>query len=62
MSRRTISWLVYSIVALALLLGVLGCLLLLNDRFPPPAGGTLLAFVSFLVVGVLITARRPEPP
>ncbi len=62
MSRRTVSWLGYSIVALALLLGVLGCLLLLNDHFPPPSGGYILAFLSFLVVGVLITSRRPENP
>jgi len=62
-SRRTVSWLVYSIVALALLLGVLGCLLLLlNDRFQPPSGGYILAFLSFLVVGVLIASRRPENP
>jgi hypothetical protein len=50
-------------LALALLLGMFGCLLLfLNDRFPPPSGDILLAFVSFLVVGVLIASRRPANP
>jgi hypothetical protein len=63
MGRRTAAWLVYSMLALAGILGVLGCLLLLlNDRFPPPSGETLLAFVSFLVVGVVIASRRPENP
>jgi hypothetical protein len=61
MSTRTAAWLAYSIVALAVLLVVLGSLLLLlNDRFPPPSGDILLAFVPFLVVGVLIASRRPE--
>ena len=60
MSRRVVSWLVWSIVALAVILGGLGCLLLrLNDRFPPPSGDILLAFGSFLVVGVLISTHRP---
>ncbi len=63
MTRRTAAWLAYSIVALAVLLGVLGCLLLfLNDRFPPPSGDILLAFASFLVVGGFIASRRPENP
>ena len=66
MSRRTAAWLVYSILALAVLLGVLGSLLLLlNERFPPSSGDSLwytLAFLSFLVVGVLIASRRPENP
>ena len=63
MSVRTVAWLVRSVVALALLFGVLGCLLLLlNDRFPPPSGETLLAFLTFLVVGVVIASRRPENP
>jgi hypothetical protein len=63
MSSRTAAWLAYSMLALAVLLGVLGILLLLlNDRFPPPFGGILLAFISFLVVGVLIASRRPENP
>ncbi len=63
MGRRTAAWLVYSMLALAGILGVLGCLLLLlNDRFPPPWGETLLAFASFLVVGVVIASRRPENP
>jgi hypothetical protein len=61
MSTRTAAWLAYSIVALAVLLVVLGSLLLLvNDRFPPPSGDILLAFVPFLIVGVLIASRRPE--
>jgi hypothetical protein len=63
MSTRTATWLAYSMLALAVLLGVLGVLLLLlNDRFPPPFGGILLAFISFLIVGVLIASRRPENP
>ena len=63
MSQRTATWLACSVLALAVILGVLGILLLLlNDRFPPPFGGLLLAFVSFLVVGVLIASRRPENP
>jgi len=63
MSRRTAAWLAYFLVALAVLLGVLGSLLLLlNDRFPPPSGDILLAFVSFLIVGVLIASHRPENP
>ena len=63
MSRRTAAWLAYFLVALAVLLGVLGSLLLLlNDRFPPPSGDVLLAFVSFLIVGVLIASHRPENP
>jgi hypothetical protein len=60
MSRRTAVW---SSVALAVLLGLLGCLLLfVNDRFPPPSGDILLPFVFFLVVGILIAYRRPENP
>jgi hypothetical protein len=63
MSRRTAAWLAYFLAALAVLLGVLGSLLLLlNDRFPPPSGDVLLAFVSFLIVGVLIASHRPENP
>jgi hypothetical protein len=63
MSARAASWLVYSVLALAVLLGVLGSLLLLlNDRFPPPSMEILLPFVTFLVVGVLIASRRPENP
>jgi hypothetical protein len=51
-------------VVLALLLGILGTLLLLvNVRSPSPFdAGYALAFVSFLVVGLLIAARRPENP
>ena len=63
MSRRTAAWLAYFLVALAVLLGLLGSLLLLlNDRFPPPSWDILLGFVTFLVVGVLISSRRPENP
>ena len=48
---------------MAVILGALGSvLLMLNDRFPPPAGETLLAFVAFLIVGVVIASRRPENP
>ena len=61
MSRRAAAWLAYFLVALVVLLGVLGSLLLLlNDRFPPPSMEILLPFVTFLVVGVLIASRRPE--
>ncbi|HEX2741878.1 MAG TPA: hypothetical protein VHM69_15655 [Rubrobacter sp.] len=39
MSRRTAAWLAYSMLALAVILGVLGCLLFfLNDQ---PLRGTL---------------------
>jgi hypothetical protein len=63
MSPRTAAWLAYSVLALAVLLGVLGCvLMLLNDRFPPPSEDILLAFVAFLVVGVVIASRRPGTP
>ncbi len=63
MSRRTAAWLAYSMLALVVLLGVLGSVLLfLNNRFPPPSGAILLAFASFLVVGVLLASRRPENP
>jgi len=63
MSRRTAAWLAYSMLALAVLLGVLGSVLLfLNNRFPPPSGAVLLAFATFLVVGVLLASRRPETP
>jgi MFS family permease len=63
LSRRTVSWLVRSVLVLTVILGVLGSLLLfLNDRFPPPSGDVLLAFVSFLIVGLLIALRRPENP
>jgi len=62
MSRRTVSWLVWSTLVLALLLGVLGTLLLLINDHSPSAfdTGYALAFVSFLIVGLLIAARRPE--
>ncbi len=50
-------------LVLAVTLGMLGSLLLfVNDRFPPPSGDILLAFGSFLVVGILIASRRPENP
>jgi hypothetical protein len=63
MSRRTAAWLAYCALALAVLLGVLGILLLLlNNRFPPPSWEIVLVFVPFLVVGVLIASRRPENP
>jgi hypothetical protein len=63
MSTRVATWLAYSVLAMAVILGALGSLLLvLNDRFPPPSGDVLLAFVSFLLVGVLIASRRPENP
>ncbi len=63
MSRRTAAWLAYSMLALVVLLGVLGSVLLfLNNRFPPPSGAILLAFATFLVVGVLLASRRPENP
>ena len=63
MGTRIATWLAYSVLAMAVILGALGSLLLvLNDRFPPPSGDVLLAFVSFLVVGVLIASRRPENP
>jgi len=63
LSRRTAAWLAYSMLALVVLLGVLGSVLLfLNNRFPPPSGAILLAFATFLVVGVLLASRRPENP
>jgi hypothetical protein len=63
MSPRVAAWLAYSVLAMAVILGALGSvLLMLNDRFPPPAGETLLAFVAFLIVGVVIASRRPENP
>ncbi len=63
MSRRTAAGLAYSMLALAVLLGVLGSVLLfLNNRFPPPSGAFLLAFATFLLVGVLLASRRPENP
>jgi hypothetical protein len=54
-------------LALAVLLGVLGCLLLLpnvlNGRFPSPSSmGYTLAFLAFLIVGLLIASHRPENP
>ena len=50
-------------VALAVLLGVLGSLLLLlNDRFPPPSWDILLGFVTFLVLGVLIASADRKTP
>ncbi len=46
MTRRTTVRLAYSILLLAVLLGVLGSvLMLLNDHFPPPAVGRLLSGV-----------------
>ena len=67
MSHRAAAWLVRSMLALALLLGVLGCLLLLlnvlNGRFPSAdATGYTLAFLAFLIVGILITSHRPQNP
>ena len=61
---RAVSLLVWATVVLALLLGALGTLLLLiSDRSPSPFDtGYALAFVSFLIVGLLIAARRPENP
>jgi hypothetical protein len=59
-----VSLLVWAPAVLALLLGALGALLLLiNNRAPSPFdAGYALAFVSFLIVGLLIAARRPENP
>ena len=66
MSARKVSWLIRSILALALLLGVLGCVLLLlnvlDGRLPSAWIGYTLAFLSFLIVGILIASRRPENP
>ncbi len=67
MSKRTATWLAWSILALALLLGVLGCLLLLpnvlNGRLLSPSSmGYTLAFLAFLIVGLLIASHRPENP
>jgi hypothetical protein len=63
MNTRAAFWLVWSILALALLLIVLGCmLLLLNDRLPSAWMGYTLAFLAFLIVGILIASRRPENP
>lgn len=63
MSTRAPAWLAYSMLALALLFGLLGCFLLpLNGR--PPSGDTwyTLAFSAFPVVGVVIASRRPRNP
>jgi hypothetical protein len=63
MSLRTAAWLIYSIMALAVLLGVLGSLLFfLNDQ--PLTGDTwfTLAFLAFPIVGVVIVSHRPENP
>jgi hypothetical protein len=63
MSARTAAWLAWSLLALSLLFGVLGCLLfLLNGR--PPSGDTwyTLAFSAFSLVGVVIASRRPQNP
>ena len=63
MSHRAAGWLAYSILAVGLLFGVLGCVLFfLNGR--PPSGDTwyTLAFSAFPIVGVVIASRRPENP
>ena len=64
MNQRAVSSLVWSTLVLTLLLGVLGTLLLLINDHSPSAfdTGYTLAFVSFLIVGLLIAARRPENP
>lgn len=63
MSRRATSWLAYSMLAVGLLFGVLGCLLFfLNGH--PPSGDTwyTLTFSAFPIVGVVIASHRPENP
>ena len=66
MSSRAVAWILRSVVVLALLLLALGCLMLLANalggRLPSGWLGYTLAFLSFLVVGLLIAARRPENP
>jgi hypothetical protein len=60
---RAAHWLAWSMLALAMLSGGLGCLLFfLNGR--PPSGNTwyTLAFLSFPLVGVVVASRRPENP
>ena len=63
MSTRAAAWLAYSMLAVGLLFGVLGCLLFfLNGR--PPSGDTwyTLTFSAFPIVGVVIASHRPENP
>lgn len=63
MSTRVATWLAWSLLALALLLGVLGSLLFfLNDQ--PVTGDTWfsLAFLAFPIVGVVIVSHRPQNP
>jgi hypothetical protein len=63
MSARVALWLAWSLLALSLLFGVLGCLLWLSNSHPP-SGDTwyTLAFLAFPLVGVVIASRRPENP
>jgi hypothetical protein len=63
MSTRAAAWLAYSMLAVGLLFGVLGCLLFfLNGR--PPSGDTwyTLTFSAFPIVGVVIASHRPQNP
>ena len=62
-SARFARWLAWSLLALALLFGALGCVLLfVNDH--SPSGGTwyTLAFLAFLMVGVVIASHRTRNP
>ena len=62
-SARFALWLAWSLLALALLFGALGCVLLfVNDH--SPSGGTwyTLAFLAFLMVGVVISSHRTRNP
>jgi len=61
MSARATGWLAWSLLALALLFGALGCLLFfLNDSSPSEDTWFTLAFLAFPIVGVVIASRRPE--
>ena len=61
MSARATGWLAWSLLALALLFGALGCLLFfLNDSSPSVDTWFTLAFLAFPIVGVVIASRRPE--
>ena len=61
MRRRVAVWLAWSLLALTLLFGSLGCLLFfLNDRSPDEDVWFTLAFLAFPLVGVVVAARCPE--
>ena len=63
MSTRTTAWLAYSMLALAVLLGVLGTLLLLlNHRSSSWDPWLTLPLVTFLIVGVVVASYRPHNP